>query len=222
MTRASTALGTKSVRRRNPPPAGTTTITLHGGRMSNDQVFETPVELPIHASKHTIVGPIAAMPMWETDADTATMTIDDVTIELTPATRAYVFNWDDAEPTIDALYDGNMDPKPFQDDDFKWVYDLLAPPAGATWKQWIGEDGFLPAPRTVDYLAATGKPVPSLFASGSTAAPALAGVGAHAKNMMNPGMHAPGPNAPSVGQMPLLYPPISTCDSARWRGPATT
>jgi hypothetical protein len=135
-------------------------ITLTGGALSAE-VPAFLVELPRHNNPTSHPqGIIPIVGTWtSTTAESGRLIVrrDGVvaeSIDLTPATNIYIYNWDEVwnDPTEKQLTNPGEEPKTaFQDDDFKWLYQLLDPPSGMTWAQWLPSGTYFPAPRSIGF-----------------------------------------------------------------------
>ena len=99
------------------------------------------------------------MPVWSSSADSGSIEISEnatepTVIPLDANTEVFIYNWDAPFPKKEELTMPLDSLGTFQDNDFKWIYQLLTPPRGS-WQTWLGTDPFLPAPRSLKFLTAS-------------------------------------------------------------------
>jgi hypothetical protein len=142
---------------RKPPGAMDTKITIQGGRMSGMEVGDVTMEVPRHLSSPMTPAKLPLIAVWQSDATAGSVSGTDTngqgfTEQIDPQLDVFIFNFDTADPTaLDLEQMGGGSEHLAQDNDFKWLYELLAPPPGQTWSGWIGPDRFLPAPRVLGF-----------------------------------------------------------------------
>jgi hypothetical protein len=197
------------VRRRKDEAAVSVNIEMTGGSMLGELITHSGIELPVHLNPPMAV-PLASMPLWQSSAASGRIEIDGgPAIALDASVQAFIYNWDEASPSADELTKTIELPSIFQDHDFKWVYALLDPPANMTWEEWLGSDPFLPAPRSIHYLA-NAEP---------QAIGAAKGFLDLSKKLMANAMVASPASPITELTPPVPHPSTGTCDSARWREP---
>lgn len=164
------------------------TITMTGGTVTAD-VPSFEVELPRHgATAPHPKGTIPIVGTWTSNVGkTGVLLVKNNKgelvdhVDLVPATEVYIYNWDVDwnDPTKSQLTQpGNKPTKPYQDDDFKWIYQLLDPTLPMTWKEWLPTGTYFPAPRSINFSATPNKPAPSMGSlTGSCNAARVRGLG---------------------------------------------
>ena len=203
-----------AVRHRPVKQPGETTISFEGGRMTGDpkMIDDQGLELPEHLNGVAVETSVCSMPMWTSQSATGSITgmspAGPIDVALDASTEVYIFHWDSDRPTPDQLRERLTDLLPFQDNDFKWVYSLLSPPAGADWKKWLATDPYFPAPRSVGYLQAPIKEAALCLADLAVGKTTFS---KNAKTMGAASLH-------EVKAAGTPSSPVSTCDSSRIRG----
>ena len=139
-----------------------TIITFNGGSMGGEMKIEKKMELTRHGDT-PVPWVVTSMPFWQSGAARGTIKLsggdyDDETITLTPEVTVYIYNWDTAFPTDEILTLTTDVTNMRSDEDFKWVYALLKPDGGKTWKQWLNGEP-LPTPRVADTAGAFTPPL---------------------------------------------------------------
>jgi hypothetical protein len=133
------------------------TIQFVGGSMASALPSPLSFTLPTTINPETIPARhIPLITIWRpTTTAGVVIEVTDETdhrsepVSLSATETAFIYNWDRANVKLLKLLDVvPCKPGPKCDDDFKWLYSLLIPPAG-NWKAVVGEGNTLPAPETV-------------------------------------------------------------------------